>query len=122
MQATDAKSVTLAIPPKAEYFLLARLALSAVCRLAPLAAEDAADLKLAVTEAATLRAREDGNLSFAYMLDGERIEVEIAGGEQSHAPGAEEELSRSIVEATVDDCDFADEATRLVKYIEPTTE
>lgn len=44
--------VSLEVPARAGYVVLARLALSAVCRLTPLPDDDVADLKLAVTEAA----------------------------------------------------------------------
>ena len=47
------RTVSLAIPAKADYVVLARLALSAVCRLTPLPPEDVADLKLAISEAAS---------------------------------------------------------------------
>ena len=42
----------LTIPARPDYLVLARLALSAVCRLTPLSPEEVADLKLAITEAA----------------------------------------------------------------------
>src|SRR5437763_10378373 len=51
--ATDTHTVSLTMPAKPEYLVLARLALSAVSRLTPLEHEQVADLKLAVTEAAT---------------------------------------------------------------------
>ena len=60
MEAATAHKVSLAIPAKPDYVVLARLALSAVCRLSPLAPEEVADLKLAITEAAT------------YIMGGER--------------------------------------------------
>ena len=50
-QASD-RDVALTIPARPEHLVLARLALSAVCRLTPLTPEDVADLKLAITEAA----------------------------------------------------------------------
>ncbi len=51
-QATDSRDVSLTIPARPDYLVLARLALSAVCRLTPLSPEEVADLKLAITEAA----------------------------------------------------------------------
>ena len=51
-QATDSRDVSLTIPARPDYLVLARLALSAVCRLTPLSPEEIADLKLAITEAA----------------------------------------------------------------------
>src|ERR1700742_5222534 len=52
MTDTDSRDVSLTIPARPDYLVLARLALSAVCRLTPLSAEEIADLKLAITEAA----------------------------------------------------------------------
>lgn len=129
----ETRTVSLAIPAKAEYVLLARLALSAICRLTPLRAEDAADLKLAITEAATMRGGGDGNggvgaggdgsgaesarLSFAFSLERERLEVEVSGGAPAERPDEERDLSRSILEATVDDCELTGDTVRLVKYL-----
>ena len=50
--AADSRDVSLTIPARPDYLVLARLALSAVCRLTPLSPEEVADLKLAITEAA----------------------------------------------------------------------
>ena len=49
---TESRDVSLTIPARPDYLVLARLALSAVCRLTPLSPEEVADLKLAITEAA----------------------------------------------------------------------
>ena len=51
-EATESRDVSLTIPARPDYLVLARLALSAVCRLTPLSPEEVADLKLAITEAA----------------------------------------------------------------------
>ena len=48
----DSRDVSLTIPARPDYLVLARLALAAVCRLTPLSPEEIADLKLAITEAA----------------------------------------------------------------------
>src|SRR5437763_904210 len=77
------RSVTLAIPAKPDYVVLARLALSAVCRLSPLAPEEVADLKLAITEAAT------------YIMGGERRQS--ARAEQQPA-GEQDEAARLTCE------------------------
>src|ERR1700716_476766 len=58
--ATQSRTVSLTIPAKPDYVVLARLALSAVCRLSPLAPEEVADMKLAITEASN------------YLMGGER--------------------------------------------------
>lgn len=136
----DSQTVRLEVPAKTDYVILARLALSAVCRLTPLPAEDVADLKLAITEAAaefvaagagvgsgspgpgepSIQAV-DGHgdaLRFAFELSDDRLVLEIAGGGGGGAVSAEErELGRAIIAATVDECEYGDETTRLVKYL-----
>jgi hypothetical protein len=119
---TESQTVSLTIPAKAEYLVLARLALSAVCRLTPLGADDVADLKLAISEAATTSLGEDPErqLRFDFELGEEKLVLElggqVAGG--ARAPEDEQELSRAIVEATVDECEFGEDAIRLVKYLD----
>jgi len=123
----DSGDVSIAVPAKAEYILLARLALSAVCRMTPLQPVDVADLKLAVTEAATSALEggdragdsEDELLRFVFRLDDDRLIMEIAGPGDARRglPGEEQDLSRAIVEATVDECDFGRGNVRLVKYL-----
>jgi hypothetical protein len=125
----DSRAVSLTVPAKPEYILLARLALSAVCRMTALQPVDVADLKLAVTEAATVSVggtsdsvSEDDLLSFRFRLEDERLVMEIAGPVDGFNGGVEAdeyELSRAIVEATVDECDFARGTVRLVKYLTP---
>lgn len=113
-------TVSLTIPAKGDYVVLARLALSAVCRLTPLRAEDVADLKLAITEAAGGVVGRDPaeRLSFSYRLEDERLLLEVAG------PGGdldddERELGRAIVAATVDEHEEDRNRIRLVKYLRP---
>jgi len=48
---SDAQVVRLSFPARAEYLILARLALAGVARAVPIPDETLADLKLAVTEA-----------------------------------------------------------------------
>ncbi len=120
--ATDSRDVALTIPARADYLVLARLALSAVCRLTPLSPEEIADLKLAVTEAANdfvdERRNDDdeGELAFTFRLADDRLVLELNGPE-AEVPEAEQELSRAIIDATVDECDFGGTRTRLVKYL-----
>src|SRR5918911_1109659 len=92
-QATDSRDVSLTIPARPDYLVLARLALSAVCRLTPLSPEEVADLKLAITEAANDYVDESVGL---------------------------EDESRAIIEATVDEAEFAAGRTRLIKYLSET--
>ena len=121
-QATDSRDVSLTIPARPDYLVLARLALSAVCRLTPLSPEEIADLKLAITEAANdyvddARALEDeSRLNFGFHLLDDRLAMELEGPDRS-VSGMEQELSRAIIEATVDEVDFGTGRTRLVKYL-----
>ena len=128
------RTVTLTIPAKPDYVVLARLALSAVCRMAPLELEAAADLKLAITEAATFlmggdrraSAREGDNgeasMRFSFDLQDEEIVVEVKGSEERTFSEEERELSRAIIDATVDGCELADGAMTLRKRLGLPTE
>jgi serine/threonine-protein kinase RsbW len=118
----DSRDVSLTIPARPDYLVLARLALAAVCRLTPLSPEEIADLKLAITEAANdfvddARPPEDeGRVDFAFRLADDRLLMELEGppGEVAEV---ERELSRAIIDATVDECAFDGNHTRLVKYL-----
>jgi serine/threonine-protein kinase RsbW len=122
---TDSRDVALTIPARPDYLVLARLALSAVCRLTPLSAEEIADLKLAITEAANdfvddSRPDDDeGRLSFSFKLLDDRLLLELEGPRGS-VSDVERELGRAIIDATVDECDFGDGRTLLVKYLPET--
>ena len=122
------RTVSLTIPAKPDYVVLARLALSAVCRIAPLELEAAADLKLAITEAATFlmggdrrsTAREDDeaeSMRFSFDLQDEEIVVEVSGSEKRTFSEEERELSRAIIDATVDGCEYNDGTMRLRKRL-----
>ena len=120
----DSREVSLGIPAKPEYLVLVRLALSAVCRLTPLGPDEVADLKLAVTEADTSRVQADQpgddespELRVGMRLEEDRLEVTLRGGTASALPDEERELSRAIIEATVDRFDEAGESTLLVKQL-----
>ena len=120
--ATDSRDVALTIPARPDYLVLARLALSAVCRLTALSADEVADLKPAVTEAANdfvdeRRSDDDeGELAFTFRLAGDRLVLELNGPE-ADVSASEQELSRAIIDATVDECEFGGPRTRLVKYL-----
>jgi serine/threonine-protein kinase RsbW len=122
---TDSRDVALTIPARPDYLVLARLALSAVCRLTPLSAEEIADLKLAITEAANdfvddSRPDDDeGRLSFSFKLLDDRLLLELEGP-RGAVSEVERELGRAIIDATVDECDFGDGRTLLVKYLPET--
>ena len=118
----DSRDVSLTIPARPDYLVLARLALSAVCRLTPLTPEEIADLKLAITEAANdyvdeSRPLEDeSRVSFSFRLLDDRLSMELSGPGSS-VSAVEQELSRAIIEATVDECSFGTGRTLLVKYL-----
>jgi anti-sigma regulatory factor (Ser/Thr protein kinase) len=129
--ATDTHTVSLTLPAKPEYLVLARLALSAVCRLTPLEAEQVADLKLAVTEAATYimggerrsETRDDEPepppIECRFTIDPDRMVLEISGVEQPALSEEERELGRAIIAATVDENTFQDGHVKLVKNLPP---
>jgi serine/threonine-protein kinase RsbW len=122
-EATDGRDVSLTIPAKPDYLVLARLALSAVCRLTPLSPEEVADLKLAITEAANdfvedSRPDEDeARLGFRFRLMDDRLVLELEGPPAPSAE-AEQELGRAIIDATVDEAHFGQGRTHLVKFLQ----
>lgn len=76
-------TVLLTFPAKADYLLLARLALSGIARGGAIDDELLADLKLAVTEACGNAVRhaygpEGGDVSVAFTLNGGRLEVVVS--------------------------------------------
>jgi hypothetical protein len=140
----DGQVVSLEVPARAGYVLLARLALSAVCRLTPLPDEDVADLKLAVTEAANalvggtmeeaaeadhtppartgpLRPVPDpapeGTLIFRFELGEHELLIDIRSDADAATPEDERELSHAIIAATVDEVQTGDGSIRLVKRL-----
>src|SRR5215212_8076670 len=123
--AADSRDVSLTIPARPDYLVLARLALSAVCRLTPLSPEEVADLKLAITEAAndfvdeTRPDDDEGRLTFSFKLLDDRLLLELDGPEGGISD-VERELGRAIIDATVDECDFARGRTLLIKYLADT--
>ena len=119
-QASD-RDVALTIPARPEHLVLARLALSAVCRLTPLTPEDVADLKLAITEAANDFVDDDpgdeeSRLDVSFSLEDRRLVIKLDGPQATEPPG-EQELGRAIIEATVDETTFEGGHTELVKYL-----
>jgi hypothetical protein len=116
---SSTRSVRLTVPAKPEYIVLTRLALSAVCRLTPLQPEDVADLKLAVTEAATALVGEESEeqLTCDFELEDDQLVLEIGGPHAATVSAEEEELGQAIIRATVDESEFRDGSVRLVKYL-----
>jgi serine/threonine-protein kinase RsbW len=111
-------TVRLTIPARAEYITLCRLALTGIARVRDLSDEVLADLKLAITEAASNSVRHAysgdhaGVVEISYELLPDRLVIEVtddgAGFELSDAQGAPEELSEgglgiAIIRAIADD-------------------
>jgi hypothetical protein len=127
---SNGRTVSLAIPAKPDYVVLARLALSAVCRLSPLAPEQVADLKLAITEASTFlmggerrqSSREEpdvaGRLTFQFDLTDEALELCVSGAEMPTVSAEERELSIALIKATVDSYEYGDGTMRLRKQLQ----
>jgi hypothetical protein len=132
---TDDQTVRLEVPARPGYIVLARLALSAVCRLTALDDEDVADLKLAITEAATAYVgegddrptgmlqpvpdpgEEEKNLRFSFDLGDDSLVVEVECDCDTDISEEELELSRAIINATVDDCQSRPGSITLVKRL-----
>jgi serine/threonine-protein kinase RsbW len=94
----DTQVVRLDFPAKADYLLLARLALSGLARTLTLDEEDLADLKLAVTEACGNAVRHayegnDGSVAVSYVVGPGTLEliVEDRGTGMSAGDDASEE-------------------------------
>jgi serine/threonine-protein kinase RsbW len=116
---SSTRNVRLTVPAKPEYIVLTRLALSAVCRLTSLEPEDVADLKLAITEAATAFVGEDSveQLTCGFELEDQQLVLEIGGPHSATVSAEEQELGQAIIRATVDECEFRADGVRLVKYL-----
>ena len=130
-----ARTVSLAIPAKPDYVVLARLALSAVCRLSPLAPEQVADLKLSITEAANYlmggerrqssRDEEGGGatrLTFTFEITDETLHLAVSGDEKPTVSAEERELSLALIKATVDEYELDSGTMRLTKRLEPVAD
>jgi len=80
---TDARTVRLTIPAKAEYITLCRLALAGISHLREITDETLHDLKLALTEACTNSVRHaydagsEGSVQIVYELGEEDIAIEV---------------------------------------------
>jgi anti-sigma regulatory factor (Ser/Thr protein kinase) len=117
---SQSRDVSLTIPANPGYLVLARLALSAVCRLTPLEPAEVADLKLAITEAASdfvEAGGEEDTVEFDFKLHPDRLSIELSGPPGASPPD-EQELSRAIIEATVDQAEFTEGRTILAKRLE----
>jgi serine/threonine-protein kinase RsbW len=114
-------TVRLTIPARPEYITLCRLALTGIARVRSLSDETLADLKLALTEAASNSVRhayeEDhaGVVQISYELLPDRLVIEVTddggGFDPAEAKGAPEELSEgglgiAIIRAIADEVEI----------------
>ncbi len=117
----DALTVRLTIPARAEYITLCRLALTGIGRLRALPDELLADLKLALTEAASNSVRhayagEDvGVVEISYELHPDRLVIEVTdeggGFDPAQTEGHPDELSEgglgiAIIRAIADEVEI----------------
>lgn len=130
---TRSRTVSLTVPAKPDYVVLARLALSAVCRLAPFTPDDVADLKLAITESATYlmggerrsTAREEdqqARIGFSFDLRDDALVIEVTGAELPTLSAEERELSMALIKATVDEQRYESGRMTLVKELRYSAE
>jgi serine/threonine-protein kinase RsbW len=117
----DALKVRLTIPARAEYVTLCRLALTGIGRLRELSDELLADLKLALTEAASNSVRHAyrdetvGVVEISYELFPDRLVIEVTddgeGFDLAEAEGRPDELSEgglgiAIIRAIADEVEI----------------
>jgi serine/threonine-protein kinase RsbW len=119
----NAATVRLTIPARAEYITLCRLALTGIARVRDLSEEVLADLKLALTEAASNSVRHAysgddsaGVVEISYELRPDRLVIEVTdegeGFDPAEAVGRPEELSEgglgiAIIRAIADDVEIS---------------
>lgn len=118
--------VRLTIPARAEYITLGRLALTGIARVRELSDEVLADLKLALTEAASNSVRHAyaadepaGVVEISYELRPDRLVIEVTdegeGFDPAEADGPPEELSEgglgiAIIRAIADKVEIGRQA------------
>ena len=136
----DSTEIGLAIPAKAEYISLCRLALAGVSLARPLPEEILADLKLALTEACSNSVRhayepaDGGVVDVRFTLSPGTVAIEVIddgrGLEAHSGPDAVEEgqldesgLGLAIIEAVTDEMEIHDRELgrgsrlRFVKHV-----
>jgi serine/threonine-protein kinase RsbW len=135
------ETITLLMPAKSEYLILARLALAGIAREVPMSESVLADLKLAVTEACGNAVRhayasDNGVVHVRFTVDPEQIEVEVADEgagdgdrrpphEPSDGMPAESGMGLAIIEAVVDELEIeappgnAGTVVRMRKQLNP---
>jgi serine/threonine-protein kinase RsbW len=100
----DGVTVRLTIPARAEYITLCRLALTGIGRLRELSDEVLADLKLALTEAASNSVRhaygdaDVGVVEISYELFPDRLVIEVIDEGEGFDPAAAEENAGELSE------------------------
>ena len=115
-------TVRLTIPARPEYITLCRLALTGIARVSELSDEVLADLKLALTEAASNSVRHaysgndrPGVVEISYELRPDRLVIEVRdegdGFDPADAQGPPEELSEgglgiAIIRAIADEVEI----------------
>jgi serine/threonine-protein kinase RsbW len=130
--------VSLAIPARAEYIALGRLALTGLLRTQAVEAEVIADLKLALTEACSNSVRHayrdgrDGTVEIRYELAHDRLAIEVADDGGGFDPGFlrgeageldEGGLGIAIIRAVTDELDIGPRTSatgsrlRFTKYL-----
>jgi anti-sigma regulatory factor (Ser/Thr protein kinase) len=110
------ETVRISFPAKADYLLLARLALGGIAREVDISEELLADLKLAVTEACGNAVRhaypnDEGNVTVVYTLDGDTFEMTVedhgigveATSEPARPARTDGGMGMSIIRSIVDD-------------------
>jgi serine/threonine-protein kinase RsbW len=117
----DPVTVRLTIPARAEYITLCRLALTGIARLRELSDELLADLKLALTEAASNSVRhaygdaDAGVVQISYQLFPDKLVIEVvdegAGFDPVAAEGNADDLSEgglgiAIIRAIADEVEI----------------
>jgi len=136
------RTVRLRIPARPEYIALARLALTGLAELSPLADEDVADLKLALTEAVSNSVRHayaegEGFVSIAYDLSASALQIEVTDDGAGFDPGSaaprdgdeisEGGLGIAIIRTIADEFEIASQPgvrgsrLRFVKRLQPAT-
>jgi serine/threonine-protein kinase RsbW len=118
----EGRTVRLTFPARAEYITLCRLALTGISRLHPLSDEVLADLKLALTEAASNSVRHaysgdgTGVVHVVYELHPDRLVIEVMdegegfeaapGRNEGSEPLSEGGLGIAIIRAIADDVEI----------------
>jgi serine/threonine-protein kinase RsbW len=105
MEPPERRIVRLTIPARAEYITLCRLALTGLARVTTLGEELLADLKLALTEAASNSVRHAypggaGVVAIAYELHADRLAIEVSDEGEGfvHDQGSPEDEFEDLTE------------------------